>query len=113
LARSRQGLAHTASRLAAAGERLVARRHQRLAELHLRLARARPNLDLRRTRLERAAAGLAALNPQAALARGYALVRTPDGQLVRSHHQLAAGMALNLRFAEGGAEALVSKIIPD
>jgi exodeoxyribonuclease VII large subunit len=113
LARSRQRLAHTASRLAAAGERLVARRHQRLAELRLRLTRARPNLDLRRTRLERAAAGLAALNPQAALARGYALVRTPDGQLVRSHRQLANGMALDLHFAQGGAEALVSKIIPD
>jgi len=40
-------------------------------------------------------------------------VRTPDGQLVRSHQQLAAGMLLDLRFAEGGAEALVNRIIPD
>ena len=113
LAHSKQHLAHLASRLAGAGERLAARRQQRLAELRLRLARARPNLEQRRTRLERAAAGLAALNPQAALARGYALVRTPDGQLVRSHQQLAAGMLLDLRFAEGGAEALVNRIIPD
>jgi exodeoxyribonuclease VII large subunit len=113
LAHSKQRLAHLASRLAGAGERLATRRQQRLAELRLRLARARPNLEQRRTRLERAAAGLAALNPQAALARGYALVRTPDGQLVRSHQQLAAGMALDLRFAEGGAEALVNRIIPD
>jgi exodeoxyribonuclease VII large subunit len=113
LAHSKQHLAHLASRLAGAGERLAARRQQRLAELRLRLARARPNLEQRRTRLERAAAGLAALNPQAALARGYALVRTPDGQLLRSHQQLAAGMLLDLRFAEGGAEALVNRIIPD
>ncbi|MBI4998643.1 MAG: exodeoxyribonuclease VII large subunit [Rhodocyclales bacterium] len=113
LARGRQRLAHLASRLAGAGERLAARRRQRLADMRLRLAHARPNLERQRTRLARLAASLAALNPQAALARGYALVRTPDGQLVRSQRQLAAGMPLDLRFAEGSAEALVSRIIPD
>lgn len=113
LARSRHVLDHLASRLAGAGERLAARRRQRLADMRLRLAHARPNLERHRTRLARLAAGLAALNPQAALARGYALVRAPDGQLVRSHRQLAEGMALKLRFAEGSANALVSKIIPD
>lgn len=113
LARSRQRLDHLASRLAGAGERLAARRRQRLANMRLRLAHAHPNLERHRTRLAHLAASLAALNPKAALARGYALVRTPDGQLVRSHRQLAEGMALDLRFAEGGANALVSKIIPD
>lgn len=113
LARSRQHLDHLASRLTSAGERLTTRRRQQLADLRLRLARARPNLERHRTRMASLAAGLAALNPQAALARGYALVRTPDGQLVRSHRQLGDGMRLDLRFAEGAAEALVSKIIPD
>lgn len=113
LARGRARLDHLATRLAAAGERIAARRRQGLATLRLRLAQARPNLELRRTRVERLAAGLAALNPQAALGRGYALVRDPQGRLVRSHRQLDAGMALSLRFAEGGAEALVSSIIPD
>lgn len=113
VARNRQRLDHLASRLAGAGERIAAKRRQQLADMRLRLAHARPNLELRRTRLARLGASLAALNPQAALARGYALVRTPDGQLVRSQQQLAQGMAINLRFAEGGAEALVSKIIPD
>jgi exodeoxyribonuclease VII large subunit len=113
LARSRQRLDHLASRLAGAGERLAARRHQQMADMRLRLARARPNLERHRTRLAHLAASLAALNPQAALARGYALVRTPDGQLVRSQRQLAEGMALKLRFAEGGANALVNEIIPD
>lgn len=113
LAHSRQRLDHLASRLAAAGERLAARRRQRLADMRLRLAHARPNLERHRTRLAHLAASLAALNPQAALARGYALVRTPDGQLVRSHRQIAEGAALSLRFAEGAAEALVSRIIPD
>lgn len=113
LARSRQRLEHLASRLAGAGQRLVARRRQGLADVRLRLANTRPNLERYRTRLARLAAGLNALNPQAALARGYALVRAPDGQLVRSQRQLAEGMALKLRFAEGGANALVSEIIPD
>jgi exodeoxyribonuclease VII large subunit len=113
LARSRQRLDHLASRLAGAGERLAARRRQVLANMRLRLAHARPNLERHRTRLARLASSLGALNPQAALARGYALVRMPDGQLVRSHRQLAAGMPLDLRFAEGAARALVSEIIPD
>lgn len=113
LARSRRQLEHLASRLTAAGERLAGQRRQQLADLRLRLSRARPNLDRHHTRLARLAAGLAALNPQAALARGYALVHAPDGQLVRSHRQLTEGMTLNLRFAEGGANTLVSKIIPD
>jgi exodeoxyribonuclease VII large subunit len=113
LARSRQHLAHLASRLAGAGERLAARQRQLLADMRWRLAHARPNLEMRRTRLSRLAASLDALNPQAALARGYALVRTSNGQLVRSHRQLAQGMALELRFAEGGANALVSDIIRD
>jgi exodeoxyribonuclease VII large subunit len=113
LARSRQRLDHLASRLASAGERVTAKKRQKLGDVRLRLAHTRPNLELRRTRLARLTASLAALNPQAALARGYALVRTPDGQLVRSHQQLSNGMTLDLRFAEGGAKALVSEIIPD
>ena len=113
LARSRQRLAHLGSRLAATGERLAARRRQQLAALSLRLAHARPTLEARRTRLARIEASLKALDPRAALARGYALVRAPDGQLVRSHHQLAIGMHLDLRFAEGGAGAVVSATMPD
>jgi exodeoxyribonuclease VII large subunit len=113
LARSRQRLDHLASRLAGAAERLAAKRRQRMADMRLRLAHVRPKLERHRTHLAALAAGLTALNPQAALARGYALVRTPEGQLVRSHRQLSDGMRLDLRFAEGAAEALVSKIIPD
>lgn len=113
LARSRQRLAHLASRLAATGERLAARRRQQLAAISLRLAHARPTLEARRTRLARIEASLKALDPRAALARGYALVRAPDGQLVRSHRQLAIGMHLDLRFAEGGADVVVTNPMPD
>lgn len=113
LARTRQRLGHLATRLAAAGERRFQRQAARIAALQLRLARARPAIEARRTRVERLAASLAALNPQAALGRGYALVRDAEGRLVRSHRQLQTGDALAIRFAEGGAEALVSRIIPD
>ncbi len=113
LAATRERLAHLAARLAAAGDRLLTRRRQALAPRVLRLARARPDIQIHRTRLERLSASLEALNPKAALARGYALARTPDGQLVRSHRQLTPGMALELRFAEGGADTIVKRIIPD
>ena len=113
LTRTRQRLDHLTTRLAAGGERVLARQEQRLAGFRLRLSRARPILELQRTRVERLAASLSALNPQAALARGYAWVRAPNGELVRSHRQLATGMAVSLQFADGAAEALVSKIIPD
>ncbi len=135
LARDRQRLDHLATRLAAAVERLLARQRQRLDALRLRLAglspklvgrerqrldalrlrlsRARPNLDARRTRLERLGAALKALDPARALARGYALVRTADGRLVRSHRQLTEGQPIELRFAEGRAGALVTRLIPD
>jgi exodeoxyribonuclease VII large subunit len=85
-------LDHLASRLAAAGRRRI---------------------DERKAKLSNLATAFNALSPQATLARGYALVRDPSGQLVRSQRQIEAGMSLVLRFAEGGAETLVKRIIPD
>lgn len=113
LARARQRLAHLATRLAVSGERLLARRDQRLASLRLRLSRTRPAIEAQRTHLAGLAASLAALHPKSVLERGYAWVREPHGQLVRSNGQLTVGMAISLQFAKGSAEALVSKIIPD
>ena len=46
-------------------------------------------------------------------AGGYALARIADGQLVRSHRQLERGMSVQLQFAEGGADTIVNRIIPD
>jgi exodeoxyribonuclease VII large subunit len=57
-------------------------------------------------------AALAALGPQATLDRGYAIVRTDAGAIVRSPHDAPRGTALRLRVARGelgavsdGAEA--------
>jgi exodeoxyribonuclease VII large subunit len=44
---------------------------------------------------------LVALNPEAILQRGYALVRLPDGRLVRSIQQAIPGEALQVRVSDG------------
>lgn len=47
------------------------------------------------------------LDPQQVLARGYSLVRDAQGRLVSNAAQIAAGDALQLTFAKGGAEVRV------
>jgi exodeoxyribonuclease VII large subunit len=62
--------------------------------------------------VSKARARLAALSPRAVLSRGYALVRLPDGRLVRSDREIAPGLLLSLEFAEGGASARVESVLP-
>lgn len=52
---------------------------------------------------------LAALSPQAVLMRGYALVRTESGQLVRSSRKLRPHDHVHLHFANDSAEATIIK----
>jgi exodeoxyribonuclease VII large subunit len=52
--------------------------------------------DLRHTR-----ARVVSLSPQATLDRGYAVVQTQDGSVVRRAADVSAGTALRLRLAEG------------
>jgi exodeoxyribonuclease VII large subunit len=47
------------------------------------------------------AAALAALGPQATLARGYAIVRRADGAIVRAPFDAPGGTRLRLRLARG------------
>ncbi|MGE5222099.1 MAG: exodeoxyribonuclease VII large subunit, partial [Omnitrophica WOR_2 bacterium] len=58
-------------------------------------------LQLQRLRLESHRQRLAALNPQAILERGYALVAHPDGTLVRRTEQALADEALDVRVSNG------------
>jgi exodeoxyribonuclease VII large subunit len=89
-------------------ERPVALRADRLAALPPRLAAAALRLIERRgDRLERAASLLRSLHPEAPLARGFALVRRPDGEIVRQAQALKPGEALQLKFADGLAGAHV------
>jgi exodeoxyribonuclease VII large subunit len=55
-------------------------------------------------------AGLRAMSPQAVLERGYAVVRTAHGEVVRSAHQVRAKEKVTLTFASGAAVATVNEV---
>ena len=100
--RRRLALAGPARRLAEARER----RTQRTARL---VRAAQGELRLRRAGLAARAERLAALSPEAVLARGYAHVtRKTDGRTVTRSGDLNAGEGLRIRVAEGSFEALVA-----
>lgn len=132
LGRLRAETAHLATRLDAGLRRQVGARVAALQRLQARLLVRRPDLrharrdlnellarlraavssDLsRRThRLEGLAASLEHLSPQAVLQRGYSLVHTADGCIVRSSAQLFEGDAVKLTFGMGAAEAEITRL---
>ncbi len=120
-------LADLGRRLAAAARRRLTQEATRAAHLAERLRRACPDLEAllearrrqaqRLTRamahrlshaereLARLEAHLVHLNPRHVLERGYSIVRTADGDIVRSAAQVAPGDLLELTFARGWARA--------
>ncbi len=85
---------------------------QRLTLLRERLGRGPALLvERRRAGTEQAGARLAALSPRATLARGYAIVRGPDG-ILRSGEGLAAGALVEVELAQGGFDARVEEVRP-
>ena len=66
----------------------------------------------RRDRLRALGERLALLDPQHVLSRGYALVQTPAGDVVRSPRQLNAGEPLTLSLAEGRVELVPGQVRP-
>jgi exodeoxyribonuclease VII large subunit len=98
-----------AGRAAAALMRGVRREREGLERLTGRLARVgRRLLPVHVGRLQSAAGRLEAINPKAVLARGYALVRRPDGGLARRAGELAAGDSVSLEFADGRRAAVIA-----
>jgi exodeoxyribonuclease VII large subunit len=75
-------------------------------------ARMRRVLDHRLTRadgeLGHTIARLRALSPSATLARGYAIVQKPGGDVVRSTTEVAGGEALRVRLGDGTLDVTVS-----
>jgi exodeoxyribonuclease VII large subunit len=67
------------------------------------------SLLLQRTRLASLDQSLAALNPQAVLRRGYAIVTSPHGKVVRSVEQVQSGDHLRVRVADGQFVAQVEE----
>jgi len=76
------------------------------------VARLRRTLDHRLARadaeLSHTVARLRALSPSATLARGYAIVQTPDGHVLRSSEEVNVGDALRVRLGDGTLDVTVS-----
>jgi exodeoxyribonuclease VII large subunit len=93
----------------------------RIAQLQQRLQRAQQRLEhalsqhhaRRRHRLAALAGRLEALSPLAVLSRGYGLVQTADGTVVRRARQVRPGDALRIRLAEGTVQTTVEAIEDD
>jgi len=124
-------LGHLHKRLRSAWTRVKDAAIRPLARASYHLAAARPDLNRLRTeqtqlrsRLVRSArqtlerefalvarleAHLHHLNPRQVLERGYAIVSTQDGGIVRTSAQLRVGDELRLDFAHGRADAKVSR----
>ena len=93
--------------------RLDTARNQ-LAGQRQRLAAAHPRHQLaqRRQLLEQQRRLLRALSPEHVLARGFSLLRDPQGVLVRSVAALQAGDAVSVQLQDGLVHATVSDLSP-
>ena len=111
LERDRQQLARSGERLRAGPRVAVEREGVRLERTHERLRRA-PALAVERKRaaLENTAAKLAALSPLQTLRRGYAIVRTEQGEVVGSTEDVSTGARVDVTLAEGGFAARVEEV---
>jgi exodeoxyribonuclease VII large subunit len=65
--------------------------------------------NMRQNRLGQASARLEALSPLAVLSRGYALVYSADGALLRSAAETSTGQRIRARLAQGTLEAEVTQ----
>ena len=82
----------------------------RLAHGRAALTRAmRLGLLARAQQLARLEPALAHLDPSQVLARGYSMVRDATGNIVRGSASLRVGDALEISFADGGAEVRVER----
>jgi len=104
-----QRVDHAARRLLTPAERLE-RYRERIGQCARGLRRAAAAAhELRALALSRLARSLAHLDPTQVLGRGYSIVRDRDGHVRRSSAGLAAGVPLDVTFAEGGAAVTVTK----
>ncbi|MCD4672926.1 MAG: exodeoxyribonuclease VII large subunit, partial [Anaerolineaceae bacterium] len=79
---------------------------QRLDEMEERTGRAlRHILDLRHTRIQGLTERLQALNPEAVLKRGYAIVSLDDRTLVRSVQQVKVNEDIHIQLSDGEIDA--------
>jgi exodeoxyribonuclease VII large subunit len=101
--REQQRIAQARSRpVLAAPQVLVSERRRDVESLRDRAVRcATGQLDRAQHDLDHTRARVVALSPQATLDRGYAVVQTPDGAVVRDAADVVLGETLRIRLAEG------------
>jgi len=101
-------LAQLRLRLGSAVTRLLTDRRPQPAHLIARIrAAARAALERAAARRTSLAANLSHLDPTRVLERGYSIVHTPDGQVVRDSAALTPGDNVVLRLARGSAGARI------
>ncbi len=109
LSRHMQQLDFLARRLLSPTQQ-VAHKLSHLEQLEFRLkASISKHLQNQNQQLLRLAQNLSHLNPHAVLNRGYALVHTAEGSLVRSSRDLFAGQNVQLTLADGKVGAKIIK----
>lgn len=87
---------------------------QRLERLGHRMEVAHPRrrIDAHKDRLVSARHRMDALDPRRVLARGYAVVRTTDGVVIRDAASARVGQKLTLQLAHGEVGAVVEEVSP-
>ena len=65
-------------------------------------------IKLESSHVKGASATLRALSPQGTLERGFAIVRTKSGEIVRTVNSVPAGTSVKIRFADGETSAEIS-----
>jgi exodeoxyribonuclease VII large subunit len=107
----RRQLDSHAAELRSAASRLLLERRNNLENLNLALTRSGERLlQNRHSQWEKLHARLLGLSPKAILARGYALVFTSEGQLVKKATQLKAGDVVRTQLADGQFTAQVDQV---
>ncbi len=101
-------------RLASASARTLRGADIELARGVARLARRPGEIVLaEQRRLDVLGARLRAVDPEQALARGWAITTTPDGRLVRSVNDLQVGSIISTRLRDGRVRSTVTEVEAD
>jgi exodeoxyribonuclease VII large subunit len=104
-----QQVDYLARRLIHPGTR-IANQQLHLGQLALRMNRAMQNgLQRNQDTLQRLGSNLQHLNPEAVLARGFSMVRSSNGSIVRSSAELSVNEEISMRFSHGSATARVTQ----
>lgn len=91
----------------------IAIQTERLADRQDRLKRiSLLTVEQKRTQLEAASRLLESLSHKGVLARGFALVRNRDHQMVRQAGQVSAGQGLSLEFSDGTVSVVAGLLDP-